>query len=165
MEEEQWIKIEGYDKYSVSNYGQVRNDKNGKLLPQRNNGYGYYIVDLRADGIRNTAKIHRLVAQAFCSNENQYEIVDHIDRNPINNHFLNLRWCTQSQNNRNRNKKADCSSRYIGVSFNMENKKWRARLSINRKLIYLGQYDTEEEAYEAFKQAVVENNLQDFYNL
>ncbi len=165
MEEAQWIKVEGFENYSVSNYGLVRNDKRGKILNQRFDRYGYYRVNLSIDGTPFTKCIHRLVAKAFCSNENNYEIVDHIDRDPKNNHFSNLRWCTQSQNNRNRNKFQGCSSRYIGVSFKTRYQKWEATLKINGKNKYLGYYDTEEEAYEAFKTAVVESNLQELYDL
>lgn len=165
MEEIRWSTIEGFENYSVSDNGFVRNDKTGRILKTRMGTTGYYQVNLCLDGIIFSKTVHRIVAQAFCSNPNNYEIVDHIDRDQKNNHFSNLRWCDYSQNNRNRNKSIGCYSRYIGVSFYKSNKKWRAALQINGKKKHLGCYDTEEEAYEAFKTAVVENNLQDFYNL
>lgn len=165
MEETRWCKIEGFENYSVSDNGQVKNDTRGRILKPSIDGGGYHRVNLCVDNVKFSKQNHRLVARAFCNNPNNYEIVDHIDRDPKNNHYSNLRWCDYSQNNRNKNKRAGCSSRYIGVRFHKQIKTWEARLQINGKQKYLGCYDTEEEAYEAFKTAVVENNLQDFYDL
>lgn len=44
--------------------------------------------------------VHRLVAQAFCPNPNNYTIVDHIDSNKLNNHADNLQWVTAEINTR-----------------------------------------------------------------
>ena len=46
--------------------------------------------------------MHRLVCHAFCTNLNNYFMVDHIDRNKSNNNYLNLRWASGSINQRNR---------------------------------------------------------------
>lgn len=161
--EEEYRKIEGFEKYSVSNHGNVRNDETEQILKPRLRGVVYPYVCLCIDGIKYTKKIHRLVAQAFCENENNYNQVDHIDQNKTNNNYTNLRWVSQSQNIRNRKKKEGCSSTYLGIYFNNKLQKWKAQFQINRKKIYLGCYKTEDEAHQAFCKYVYDNNLEEFY--
>ena len=85
----------------------IRRDKNGYTH--------YYIRDL-STGKRKDFKGHRLVAEYFIDNPNNYPIVNHIDGNKANNHIENLEWCTHSQNNihaykngLNRSKKRQCT--------------------------------------------------------
>jgi len=66
--------------------------------------------------------------------------VDHIDRNPSNNRIENLRLATQAQNEYNKPRR--------GCSF--ENGKWRASIYDHGKNVYLGLYDTPEEASAAY---------------
>ncbi len=42
--------------------------------------------------------VHKLVAQAFVPNPNGKPCINHIDGNPLNNHYTNLEWCTHSEN-------------------------------------------------------------------
>lgn len=156
---EEWKKVEGHPNYSVSCLGNVRNDKTGRILKlQLRSGYPSAML------LGKQKQIHRLVATAFCDNENGYNIVDHIDQNKTNNHYLNLRWTTTANNTRNTKKREGCSSRYLGVSYNIKNKKWQSRIRIE-KLFHLGYFETQEEARDAFRNAVEEHNLQDFYPL
>ena len=112
-------KLKFNPKYIISNKGfvislvrefhllNIRKDKNGYTH--------YYIRDL-STGKRKDFKGHRLVAEYFIDNPNNYPIVNHIDGNKANNHIENLEWCTHSQNNihaykngLNRSKKRQCT--------------------------------------------------------
>ncbi len=42
--------------------------------------------------------VHRLVAQAFCENKDNFQVVNHIDGDCANNHYKNLEWCSQAYN-------------------------------------------------------------------
>ena len=66
---EQWKKIEGYENYSVSNMGRVRNDGTGKVLKPEVERDGYYRVTLYPG--KKKFKIHRLVSIAFIPNPNE----------------------------------------------------------------------------------------------
>jgi len=72
-------------------------------------------------------------------------IVDHIDGNGLNNRRENLRICTSAQNNRNRAPRGK-SSRYKGVSFDKERKKWKASVWVNGESVLIGRYEDQIEA-------------------
>lgn len=95
-----WQKVEGYESYSVSTDGSVRNDDTGELkTPTLNNSTGYLAVDLYSNGKRSKKQVHRLVAEAFIPNDDSKPTVDHIDGDRTNNSADNLRWATYSENN------------------------------------------------------------------
>ena len=89
--------IKGYD-YEISNTGQVRNVKTGRILKNNINNSGYYLVTLYKDRIPKTFCIHRLVALAFIPNPNNLPEVNHKDENKLNNRIDNLEWCTSKYN-------------------------------------------------------------------
>ena len=103
---EEWRDIEGYEGlYQVSNLGRVRslNCRGHKgcigILTPRLDGKGYEMVALYKEGKARNTKVHRLVAQAFIPNPNNYPQVNHKDENKINNNVSNLEWCTVLYNN------------------------------------------------------------------
>ena len=67
-------------------------------MAKRENSDGYYIAKLNLNNHLKSIAIHRLVAQAFIPNPNNYKEVNHIDCNRKNNVFTNLEWCTHKQN-------------------------------------------------------------------
>lgn len=99
-----WKDIAGYEGlYQVSNYGNVRSlswSRRGIVrnlyLKKQNRGYCH--VELAKDGIRKAFTVHRLVAEAFIPNPNNYPTVNHKDEDKTNNAVTNLEWCTHSQN-------------------------------------------------------------------
>lgn len=96
--EEIWKDNEGYEgMYQVSNMGRVRSLRRNIILRQ-GISRGYYILILSKNGKRLTNKVHRLVANAFISNPNNYPIVNHKDENKTNNCVNNLEWCDSKYN-------------------------------------------------------------------
>jgi hypothetical protein len=76
--------------------------------------------------------------------------VDHIDCNRLNNRVANLRDIPQVENAQNR-RRADSDSvhsKYLGVT--REGGRWKAQISNNGKSIYIGRFDSEVDAHEAF---------------
>lgn len=76
-------------------------------------------------------------------------VLDHIDRNKLNNQRNNLRFVTQQGNAVNSNLSKNNTSGIKGVGKDRKRKKWYARIMLNGKNIHLGYYDTIEEAAEA----------------
>ena len=74
--------------------------------------------------------------------------IDHIDGNPSNNVFANLRIATESQNCTNRKRRSDNKSGYKGVY--AMGKKWAAQITANKKMMYLGVYETPELAHQEY---------------
>ena len=82
-------------------------------------------------------------------------VVDHINRNPLDNRWVNLRLATHSQNQQN---KVLPVTTLKGVSFKAgknRTKPWRARIHVGRREISLGVYATREEAFNAYCAAAV----------
>lgn len=76
----EWKLIEGFDGiYSVSNYGEVRNNRTGKLMKPSKNEKGYLHINLTKNGKRKAMRINRLVAQVFIPNPENKPQVNHID--------------------------------------------------------------------------------------
>lgn len=105
MKQEEFAVIDGFENYAVSTYGRIMRVTPG---PQTNPGdfkaiqvnkkTGYTHVKVSGSLGRRSMAVHRLVAETFLPNENNYREIDHIDRDKTNNHVDNLRWCTRREN-------------------------------------------------------------------
>jgi hypothetical protein len=81
--------------------------------------------------------------------------VDHINGNGLDNRKENLRIATISQNNANGHRKKKPRSGYVGV--NRHGRGWMARISVGKKVTYLGTFDTAKKAFEAYADAHVKS--------
>ena len=95
------------NEYQINKNGEIKNKKKNIIITPCNVN-GYLRIGLNKNGIGKKYYIHRLLAIEFIPNPYNYDFVDHIDNNRLNNDLENLRWITYSGNCRNRIKK-DCS--------------------------------------------------------
>jgi hypothetical protein len=86
--------------YQVSNLGNVKriNKKNLNYLKPLNNGTGYFQVALCVNSKRKVYLVHRLVAETFIDNPNNFDVINHINGIKSDNTINNLEWCTHSHN-------------------------------------------------------------------
>lgn len=104
QEQEIWKDISGFDgKYRVSNLGRVMTlwgtKKANNILKITQFSNGYSRVVLYKDGKGYEKLVHRLVAEAFIPNPNNYPCVNHKNENKTDNRVENLEWCTYGYNN------------------------------------------------------------------
>jgi hypothetical protein len=109
MAHEIWKPIKDWQNYEVSNLGNVRSleriedfrggtrIRKGCLLKQRVLRK-YKCVSVKNYGTQRTFLVHRLVADAFVPNPDNKSIVNHIDKDRLNNSAENLEWVTQKEN-------------------------------------------------------------------
>ena len=90
-------------------------------------------------------KVHRLIMMAFVGESDQQ--VDHINRIKTDNRFENLRYCTDSENQWNKESVDNAKGYYWNRN------KWQSRIRINGKKKHLGCFDNEQEARQAYVDA------------
>ena len=141
--------IDGFENYAISDKGKVYNIKFKQEL-KLNFRDRYIFVGLLNKKGQKSFMVSRLVAMHFLENPENKPCVDHINNDKFNNDVKNLRWSTNSENNRNRTKtKSKTSSIYKGVNivFNKKNiPKYNAYIRIDKIKNHLGSFKTEEEA-------------------
>lgn len=158
--EEIWKDVIGYEGfYEVSNLGNIRSVtriKKGKTLKPLKRSHGYLAIQLWGKGGNSrgfkTFSIHRLVAEAFIPNPNNYLEVNHIDEDKTNNKVENLEWCDRVYNCR-------IGTRGQRISkANVDNpKKCRKIAQYTKEGVYINTYSSLKEANE--KTGVPKSNI------
>lgn len=111
-------------------------------------GYGLLTIDGK------TYRVHRVI-WLWCKGSWPENEIDHLDRNRMNNRINNLQDVEHKQNQQNIGRHSDNSSGFPGVSWHKRAKKYRARIEVDDKDIYLGYFNTAEEAYRAYQLAKI----------
>lgn len=123
----------------------------GSWYPVFNKSTGTFYVEgsIKNDfGIWSSVKFHRWIVYAP---ENMQ--IDHENHDTLDNRRSNLRLCSHSENQRNRNVGTRGTSVYKGVWWNTQKKKFLARIRVNNEAVYLGAFKTELDAARAYNQA------------
>lgn len=120
----------------------------GKEALTASNGYGYP----RGEILGRSYLAHRVI---WCMQTGSWPVehIDHINRDRSCNRWDNLREANRSENSRNRASKENSTSRYLGVSWAADRKKWVARISQKDSYRSLGTFDCEIEAALAYDHA------------
>lgn len=92
-----WKMLKENNDYLINRMGQIKNKKNVILKPGKTKN-GYFTVSLTNNKKQRTYYVHRLVANNYIKNSNNYKEVNHIDGNKNNNRVENLEWCDRSIN-------------------------------------------------------------------
>jgi len=100
------------------------------------------------DGRQSTVFLH-----AFLTG---YAVTDHIDGDGLNNTRANLREATNAENSRNARLSRSNSSGFKGVAWHKRAQKWQAKIRVDRRWLWLGQYTTREAAAAAYDDAARE---------
>ena len=96
---ETFLSVPGYEGlYEVSNLGNVKSLRSGKLMKKSKNNVGYEMLTLTKDKTQKTYLIHRLVALTFIPNPENLEEINHKDEVKTNNCVENLEWCSRDYN-------------------------------------------------------------------
>lgn len=96
---EVFLSVPGYEGYyEISNLGNIKSLRSGKLMKQSKNKDGYKLVSLTIGGKSKCFSVHRLVAFAFIPNPENLPEINHKDENPSNNCADNLEWCDRKYN-------------------------------------------------------------------
>lgn len=117
---------------------------------------GYLRVHLTFDdgGSHNVAA-HRIV---FALTHGYWppDEIDHRNGVRSENKIVNLREATHAENGQNRKRRSDNTSGYPGVSWSKEDRKWRAMIMVSERAVYLGHFDTPEQAFARYLAAKAE---------
>lgn len=96
---EEFRDIKDFENYQVSNLGRIYSkNKRTCIKVKKLAGRGYYQIRLYKDGKYFYKNLHRIIAETFIPNPNNYRTVNHINGNKLDNRVTNLEWaddCTQ----------------------------------------------------------------------
>ena len=165
---ENWKPIEGFEGlYEVSDLGRVRNARSYELKSQNIQTSGKYLqVSLWKNNKEKRCLVHRLVAKAFVSNQENKPQVNHLNKNDLCNLATNLEWVSCSDNHLHAyangrkgtpsrlGEKLSSASKYRYVYWDANRSCWKASIKIEGKTVNIGRYGTELEAAIAADEAI-----------
>jgi hypothetical protein len=133
----------------VSDYRfEFLNQWNWFAQKDKRTGILYAVRNIRINGKRTIARMHRVITNCPVN-----KVIDHKDRDGLNNQDENLRICSKTQNQAN-SRKREGNAIYKGIYLvkhkNKIYKYWRAQIGFNNKKMGLGYFKTQIEAAKAY---------------
>jgi len=138
--------------------------KNGTscLVRKYKSGIRKYVGTLDAHGYYHltfnykTYFVHRVVWLLHHGSFPPEEL-DHLNRTRVDNRIENLRLASRKENSQNSRRSSNSGAE--GVHFNKRSKKYRTHIKLNKKQVYLGSFNSPEEAHAAYRAAKIEHHL------
>lgn len=144
-------RLKDFPNYYITTSGVVMNERTVIQGSIANNGYRR--VSLRKDSKTYYRNVHRLVAETFLIRKANDYMINHKDKNKLNNHVDNLEWCNHSHNNTHSRR-----GKRRGVTYEKRRNHFVANLwcKTARKPVYLGAFKSEKKAYDTYYKAYLE---------
>ncbi len=136
IDEEDWFKIRGFNWH-------MNHERAGRM-------YAHAMFNWNRNK-HQSFKLHRILLSV-----NTNQIIDHINRQTLDNRKSNLRICSRNQNQHNHGVSKKNKSGFIGVYYNKKDHKWFAQIRNNNKLIYIGYFTNPIEAARARDKKAIE---------
>ncbi len=123
------MEIKDYPNYLIYPDGRIwgkktQGRKEGFMKIHIDKSKWYMRISLTNENGNRKLYLHRLLAENYIPNPNNYPEVDHIDGNSLNNDVSNLRWCDRSTNTMNRRIFKNNKSGFKNIS-QRESGSWR----------------------------------------
>lgn len=112
---------------------------------------GYICYRSKDSNFKSYERLHRIILRA-----KKGQIVDHIDRNKLNNQRSNLRLVTPKENTHNSTKRRNTKNKYKGVCFVKRLNLYQSRCRIDGTDYFLGYFETEISAAYAYNKKASE---------
>jgi hypothetical protein len=154
-----WINDEIKNKYDNSPFRIPLRNKSGVIIEyalvdeedyEKVNKYKWHLSNGYAQG-KVDKKIIRLHHFVFKKPDGK-NVIDHINQDKLNEQKLNLREVSISENGHNvkKNTNIESTSKFKGVSWDKKLNKWKVQCTIDKKIVSLGLFETEEEAAKIY---------------